>query len=344
MKCADIEKHLSAYIDDELDAPIRLQVANHLSECRHCSEILESLEGVASIMGAQTTVHAPADFLDKLHERIQTESSLKKFFRRLFVPFKIKIPLEFATTAALCFLIFFVVNTSQQIKEVSLPVSKSAPVESAEKRAPKTDTELLIKDEAKSEPVMYKAMPQPAPVRRKVTIELVFLMPPKGLDHFRRGASSEMEVAAEYDKQVVPVVKSKQHHEPSQLKALPLSSGNVPADTAVGRYGSEPEKMRLSEETILKKESLATVSFAEDIVTRVKVLVAQVDGIILSVDDDDQTGSPRSLQVEIPASVYEYFIQQLHQIADFQTPPFEKFSTNPETIRMIIRFVRDSAQ
>jgi hypothetical protein len=338
MKCTDIEKHLSAYIDDELDAPIRLQVANHLSECRHCSEILESLEGVASIMGAQTTVYAPADFLDKLHERIQSESSLKKFFRTLFVPFKIKIPLEFATTAALCFLIFFVVNSHQQIKEVSLPVSKNALVENAEKRAPKTDTDLLIKDEAKSEPVMYKAMPQSAPVRRKATIELAFLMPAKGLDNFRRGASLGMEVAAEYDKQVVPVVKSKQQHEPYQLKGLPSSSGNVPADTAVGRYGSEPEKMRLSEETILKKESLATVSFAEDIVTRVKVLVGQVDGSILSVDDSDQTGRPRSLQVEIPASVYEYFIVKLQHIADFQTPPPEKFATELETIRMMIRF------
>lgn len=339
MKCSDIEKHLSAYMDDELDAPIRIQVANHLSECRHCSEILESLEAVASVMGARTTVYAPADFLDKLHERIQTESSLKRFFRRLFVPFKIKILLEFATTAALCFLIFFVVNTSQQIKEVSLPVSKNVPVESAEKRASKTDTGVAIKDEAKSEPVMYKAMPQPAPVRRKATIELVFLMPAKGLDHFRREASSEMEVSAEYDKQVVPVVKSKQQHGPYQLKGLPSSSGNVPADTAVGRYGSEPEKMRLSEETILKKESLATVSFAEDIVVRVKVLVAQVDGSILSVDDSDQTGPSPSLQVEIPASAYEYFILKLHQIADFQTPPLEKFSTDPETIRMIIRFV-----
>lgn len=46
--CEHIEPLLSAYIDDELDAPQRSEVKCHLAECERCTRELDELRGVVN--------------------------------------------------------------------------------------------------------------------------------------------------------------------------------------------------------------------------------------------------------------------------------------------------------
>ncbi|MBW2557035.1 MAG: zf-HC2 domain-containing protein, partial [Deltaproteobacteria bacterium] len=96
MECALIQERLSEYIDGTLDANDRTAVENHISSCKSCKEDLSSLIEMVEELHAMDPVEAPADFLEKIHERMDSRFSLDRIIRKLFIPFRIKIPLELA--------------------------------------------------------------------------------------------------------------------------------------------------------------------------------------------------------------------------------------------------------
>ena len=56
-------------------------------------------------MSSLPKVKAPEDFLKKVHERIERRSAFEKIMRTLFVPVKIKVPLEAAAMTAVILII-----------------------------------------------------------------------------------------------------------------------------------------------------------------------------------------------------------------------------------------------
>ncbi|MBW1813489.1 MAG: hypothetical protein JRJ39_07390, partial [Deltaproteobacteria bacterium] len=75
---------------------------------------MNSILNIISDLGELPKVKAPDDFLDNLHARMDSRFDIKKIARTLFVPFKIKVPLELLTAAATAVLIIFFVNVFQQ--------------------------------------------------------------------------------------------------------------------------------------------------------------------------------------------------------------------------------------
>jgi len=117
MKCPDIENLLSDYIDDVLDEETKQFVDAHLDECTRCSTSLASLTSVVGKLQDAPEVKAPESFLADLHARMDKEqekqTGVKKILKNLFVPLPIKIPLQFATAAALFVLVVYIFQPVQ---------------------------------------------------------------------------------------------------------------------------------------------------------------------------------------------------------------------------------------
>ena len=113
MDCAAILERLSEYIDGTLDVQTRKAVEKHISVCENCKQEFASLRAVVEELGALEPVKPPEDFLEKIHERVETRSGFNKIFRKLFVPFHIKIPLELAAAATVTIFVVLVLNIQQ---------------------------------------------------------------------------------------------------------------------------------------------------------------------------------------------------------------------------------------
>ncbi len=119
MECQDIREHLSGYIDNALDQDERDIVEKHLADCNACRKELDLLKALVKEISSVELVKPPDDFLFQIHKRMDPGFSLAGIARKLFVPFRIKIPMQFAATVAVCVLILFIINTPEVKKEMS---------------------------------------------------------------------------------------------------------------------------------------------------------------------------------------------------------------------------------
>lgn len=113
MKCSNIKLLLSDYIDQSMDGKTHSIIEQHLQECKTCQNEYASLKNIIGELGELPSIKAPADFLESIHAKMESGFDLNKLLRKLFVPFKIKIPLELLTAAATAVIIIFFVNVYQ---------------------------------------------------------------------------------------------------------------------------------------------------------------------------------------------------------------------------------------
>ena len=75
MECRDIQKKLSAYIDEELNPDQFENVTQHLLHCPECSSALEDLQKVDTVLNNAPLYSVPAKFSEKLMQEIDITSS-----------------------------------------------------------------------------------------------------------------------------------------------------------------------------------------------------------------------------------------------------------------------------
>jgi len=175
MNCSEIKELLSEYVDEVLDAKTKALVDEHLSTCKDCQQELASLKTLVNELGSLESVAPPSDFLTQVHERMEQRSWCSKILRAVFVPMRIKIPLEFAGAAAMAILAFTLFHIQQvHYKMAEAPVSlKQKRV--AEKAAPNSFGEGL-KDEAYKTQLAHKKATVGKPLEKKEPIEFVLIM------------------------------------------------------------------------------------------------------------------------------------------------------------------------
>jgi hypothetical protein len=175
MNCGEIKELLSEYVDDVLDGKTKALVDEHLSTCKDCEEELASLKRLVNELGSLESVAPPRDFLDQLHERMEQRSSFSKILRTLFVPIRLKIPLEFAGAAAMAILVFSLLYVQKDRYRMA-----EAPVSLKQERVAEKDAlEGLgkgLKDEASMPQPAYRTATAEQPPEQKEPIELALVM------------------------------------------------------------------------------------------------------------------------------------------------------------------------
>ena len=343
MDCAAILELLSEYIDGTLDAQTRTAVEKHIAICENCKQELSSLRAVVEELGALDPVKPPADFLEKIHERMETRSGFKKIFRKLFVPFHIKIPLELAAAATVTILVVLVLNIQQpEIQRMKIPTaSKSQSM--AEK--PKED---LIK------PAFKKEAERPAPVFEEAPAKLSDSEPV--ILARRSGAKSVTPSIQMESEPKFSVLAKKKASQPagkghSIELALVLKTGVIGGAYKPG-IAMKAAPLRESDESTVEKESAHTDFFerktgagrrdrAADLLPRMKYIIDLVKGKVLTVEYDRKAERLKSIFAEIPAKNYKSFCRELTGLATFQNSPPDLSDKYPEMIQVRIRFLSD---
>ena len=71
MKCQDVCKYLSEYIDDELDVKIKKDVSAHLLACSSCRAQLEQMKRIKTVFLELPEVSPPNELKDKIMSRVR---------------------------------------------------------------------------------------------------------------------------------------------------------------------------------------------------------------------------------------------------------------------------------
>ena len=71
--CRHVWQHISAYIDGDVDAVLRIEIDRHLEHCEICSAVLDSTRNVVVIMADDRVFEIPRGFSERLHGRLDAE-------------------------------------------------------------------------------------------------------------------------------------------------------------------------------------------------------------------------------------------------------------------------------
>jgi len=342
MECALIQERLSEYIDGTLEADDRAAVENHISTCKTCKEDLASLTEMVEELRAMDPVEAPADFLEKIHERMESRFSLDRIIRKLFIPFRIKIPLEFAAAATITILVFFVFNIQQkEVPSVKI-LSDSISPKMAEKPT---------EDRMKS--AFEKEAKGVAPSRETI------LTTPSDKEQIRLTRKSKTTTPAQPSIQrestLSPPVLGKAEEAPPVTKdktielALVLKTGATGDGSGTGtpmkaaQLAKKDENVTVTErsETDFFEKNIPTQQSepVADLLPGLKNIIRSAQGKVSFVEIDGQTHRLTSIDAEIPAQSYSTFCRDLGRFAIFQAPPRPLSDKDPDTIQVRIRFI-----
>jgi len=95
MKHRDVRNKLSAYIDGEVSGTERLAIESHLQQCSTCSEALEELQRTILQVKSLEEQDPPEWLTRRIMTRVREEAEEPEpFWRKLFFPLHVKLPLE----------------------------------------------------------------------------------------------------------------------------------------------------------------------------------------------------------------------------------------------------------
>ena len=324
MECAKIKDLLSEYIDGTLDAQTKALVDEHLLACPECNEELASLKTLIRELGSVESIKAPDDFLEKLHERLEPRFSFRKIMRILFVPGRIKIPLEFATATAMAVLIFSILYIQQPEKMIQGVPENSTHVKVTEKTSMDTVSPSGKGASFKSKPVPGKATEQ-QPAKKREIIELTLLLEKEGTGKaYTPGESIEAAPARQRDA------------ERPRTARLAAPKAEMKTDTL--RRKKQVTGIAEEERPVIEEETRASLSSLHDTFIKVKEMIMLAEGRTLSVEYEPNTERPKSIRAEIPAKNYKTFYDKLNRLAILQTSPPTISEKDQGTIEIRIRF------
>jgi anti-sigma factor RsiW len=73
LSCKHVWEHISAYIDNALDAELLAEIEMHLEHCEICSAILDSTRNILILTADERTFELPVGYSNRLHERLACE-------------------------------------------------------------------------------------------------------------------------------------------------------------------------------------------------------------------------------------------------------------------------------
>lgn len=73
LDCKHVWEHISAYIDNTVDAQLREDIERHLEHCEICSAILDSTRNILILTADDRTFELPVGYSERLHERLAEE-------------------------------------------------------------------------------------------------------------------------------------------------------------------------------------------------------------------------------------------------------------------------------
>ena len=335
MDCAAIQKLLSEYIDGTLDAKSVQVVERHVSVCEDCKETLASLSAIVEELNTLEPVEPPADFLEKIHQRMEPRFDINRILRKLFVPFKIKIPLQLAAAATASILVVMVLNLQKSEYQKIQPLEAPKSEQLAEK--PKSDhptSEFKTKPPA---PALEEAPGMLADSEQGVTAKRSRIKTPL-----------QPSIQKEYEPHPSVLANVRPSAEKGQPMALslflnPIVTGNAYApDIGIQRMPLPEadkktiEKENADKDALKRKFAYKTENQVDDLLFKMNQIIRPLNGRILTKEYDKQKDRLTSIHVQIPAKNYASFCKNLSRLGTLKTPPPSLSNQSLETVNLLV--------
>lgn len=146
MRCKTVQKYIPDYLSGDL-APAKLHAfKRHIDQCHRCSEELELYRSYFNDASAIRIVKAPADFLDRVHLRLQKKLEQPGIRERLKMLMPYTIPYEAVGLAAIALVVFFFWKPYEPAKIPFTEYNKEMPEQTSPAPSDKSSAEDQIND------------------------------------------------------------------------------------------------------------------------------------------------------------------------------------------------------
>ena len=323
-------------MDGMLDEETTGVVEKHLETCRDCTEELASLRAISEGLGSLEAAEAPADFLKKVHERIEQRSLVSRVFRSIFVPTRIKIPFQLATAAAMAVLVFSLFNVIQSEKQiVGVPLQSE---EAKTQKPPETDSleSTSIEPTRRAQPTLQKAV-MPEKLAERGPIELVLLLKREDPGTvYSPGEGAEAEA-------VETGIGTFEKDKPSAALTPPGKRAKQAARKAESRTALTAEiqqpPLPPKERSVESKDVEAGKSPSSlQALSELQRLIELEGGGVLA-QGNEEAGPSQYLTAEIPAKNYRSFLDKVGRLGVLRSSPSAIPPGDREMIRIRIRLI-----
>jgi hypothetical protein len=327
MKCVDVKKYLSEYIDGKLLGELHEQVEKHLLSCRACSEELDALMTVKEHLGKMKEIEAPQDFISSIHKRIEEDSVLKKIFNTLFKPASIKIPLELAAGLTAVIVVIILLNMQPLFRstgQLAYEKKESEVLDQREKDEQPIVTETRSYEDKSVELEEQKAeMKEPLKMMKEEDEE-------ENAQVVESVKKQQPPVEQTPETQSRPEVSPTMEKKPVELalfvKTSPgddtIGEMELAAEGVVAKRAERGDRLKSSgkEVPMAGGEISAEEPAIMDLYVKTKKLILESGGRIISSELSAETGLPLSASAEVPLENYQSFLDKLENIADISEP------------------------
>jgi len=92
MKCEDVQRLFSVYVDNQLDPKESKLVKEHLSDCRTCQEEWREFNRAVQITRSLPEIEPPSDLFQRVKEGVSPFSKTKRLLTRIARPLSFRVP------------------------------------------------------------------------------------------------------------------------------------------------------------------------------------------------------------------------------------------------------------
>ena len=322
MTCHEARDLFSARADDLLPAEQRVALDGHLQGCADCSRAWDRFSRTVSLLHSVTEARAPSGFAARVIGAARPEPWHRRLFRGVFLPLRVKLPLEAAAVVLVSTLVIFLYRESPEIERTIEAPRSGVVAPAAEAPAKSAEVEQAQGyGQTAAAPAPAPAAP-PAEERRRT------------LEGAREGDRLEKKQEAAPAPAEPPAVGGRldaarevraprdQDVQAPRAKEIQKSVPSMPEPKAAARAQGPFHLMGL-----LRPKSPATLDVQLD------DLVKQVGGIL--VRDADRVGPGSIVEVVIPRDAYPRLETGLRQIGDFTVETRAK--AFPDQVRIGLR-------
>jgi len=337
MNCARIKELLSEYVDGVLDAQTRAGIKEHIATCVSCQKEMEELKVLVEDLGSLKHAKAPDDFLDRLHKRIEPRFGFGKIINTLFVPMRVKLPVQLVTVTATAVLVFSIIHVQQPEKQFPEKPLKDAPMISAKEKVkpelmkepsePLSERKIVAPKPASQKAIAYKKSKtrkvRDIALKRLKTEKVIELALVLKTEPYKKPAlkikplkaAPPAEISKVHDEEEKTYTRSSLR---SRMAGKAASKEEVVADAV--KNDKKAKTPSPAQPSVLKEKAGKPKLGVDHITEKLKKIVKDLKGEIKAIQYDDKTGHPIFLSATIPSDKYPVFYGKLKEMGDFHGP------------------------
>ncbi len=176
MNCEEIQTGLSEYLDQSLDAISTKSIEVHLATCSRCRIEADSLAECIQQVMALPIIDPPLGFTQRVMTHIREIESQPTIWQRLFLPLRVKIPLQATAVVLIGALAVVLSQKESQLKKPDFsepPASTITPAAPSEKiREQRKDSAIVAERFVKNENPAKPTAKPPADLAKQATEEV----------------------------------------------------------------------------------------------------------------------------------------------------------------------------